>query len=201
MFHIQDSNNCYEGSTVIIRSVTASDAPLIHTWMQKKFFDYYKPYLRNICPTPSSLAQRIEMQSSLDPPFEIEALVLHRPSLVPIGLVSLSNFDYNNLKAECSIAFHRRLGTRCVAETLAILFYNSFSKLQLNKIFFYVTSDNDKVLRMLHRYGITQEGKLLKEILSESGEWIDLYRFCILRSDWDKSLLYKRLASIQGAFK
>jgi RimJ/RimL family protein N-acetyltransferase len=186
----------YTGKTVVLRSLQPSDADLIYSWMQEDFFYYYKPYLKNICPTVSSLAGRIETMNSLDNPFEIEALILHNASRVPIGLISLSNIDTINSKAEISVAFHRGFGTRCVAETLYVLFNYVFSTMQLNKLYFYVTSDNEKILKNIQKYDFVPEGKLLKEVLSEKGEWLDLFRFCMLRQDWQQSALCNRLKSI-----
>jgi len=186
----------YIGRTILIRALNHSDANLVHSWMQKKFFRYYKPYLKRICSTVPLLARRIETLASLDDPFEVEALILHSPSNTPIGLVSLSNIDRINLKTEVSIAFHRGLGTRCVAETLWVVINHVFFILKFNKVYFYVTSDNHKILRMIQRYDIMQEGKLHKEMLSEDNEWIDFYRFCILRQDWLQSPLYKKLKRI-----
>jgi RimJ/RimL family protein N-acetyltransferase len=198
---IENNPFFYSGKTVIIRPLTPDDAPLVYSWMQEKFFSYYKPYLKRICSTVSSLAQRIQSRASLNTPFEIEALVCYRPSHTPIGLVSLSNIDTINLKAEFSIAFHRGLGTRCVAETLGFLFHYVFFTLKFNKLYFYVTADNDKILRMIQHYDFLQEGKLYKEVLSETGEWLDLYRFCILRQHWLEGALYKKLKKIMDYFR
>jgi RimJ/RimL family protein N-acetyltransferase len=199
MKSLKDKPLVYIGKRVIIRTLDTADAPLLHSWMQEKFFYYYKPYLKKVCSTASLLAQRIVAQSSLNQPFEIEALVLHRPSETPIGLVCLSNIDNINLKAEFSIAFQRGLGTRCVTETMSVLFYYAFFTLKFNKLYFYVTSDNHSVLKMVKRYNIIQEGRLQKEMLSDTGEWLDMYRFCILREYWEQSTLYKRLNNITGA--
>ncbi len=189
------------GRTVVIRTLNPDDASLVYSWMQEKFFSYYKPYFKTICSTTSFIAQRIQTLASLDTPFEIEALVLHRPSNTPIGLVSLSNIDAINLKAEFSIAFHRGSGTRCIPETLWFLFHYVFFTLNFNKLYFYVTSDNSKILKMVQHYNIIQEGKLYKEVVSETGKWLDLYRFCILREDWIHSTLNKRLQNIYELLK
>jgi RimJ/RimL family protein N-acetyltransferase len=186
----------YSGKTVMIRALNPDDASLIYSWMHEKFYSYYKPYFKRICTSASFIAQRIEALASLDTPFEIEALILHRPLNTPLGLVSLSNIDTINLKAEFSIAFQRGFGTRSVPETLSFLFHYVFFILKFNKLYFYVTSDNFRILNMIQRYSIIQEGKLHKEILSETGEWVDLYRFCILSEDWIPSPLNKKLQSI-----
>lgn len=198
---IENNPFFYMGKRVIIRTLNPDDASLVYSWMQEKFFSYYKPYYKTICSTEALIAQRIQTLASLDSPFEIEAVVLHRPSKIPIGLISLSNIDTINLKAEFLIAFHRGLGTRCVPETLWFLFHYVFFTLKLNKLYFFVTSDNYKILRMIQHYDLLQEGKLHKEILLETGEWLDLYRFCILREDWINSTLYKKLQNIYELLK
>jgi RimJ/RimL family protein N-acetyltransferase len=191
----------FVGKTVVLRPLNQTDASLLYAWMGEPFFHYYKPYLKNICRTEHSLRQRIETLSSLDMPFEREALILHRRSNTPIGLVALSNIDDINLKAEFSMAFRRGLGTRCDAETIEYILNYVFVSLGLNKLYFYVTSDNIKTLKMIRRRKILQEGKLYKEVLSESHKWLDLYRFCILREDWLGSHIFKRLERIAETLK
>ena len=191
----------YVGKTVSIRTLLPTDATLIHSWMQEKFFYYYKPYLKSICPTQSLLAQRIKAQTSLEPPFEIEALVLQHHLDKPIGIIALSNIDNTNLKAEFSVAFRSGLCTRCVAETIAFIFQQAFSTLKFNKLYFYITSDNSRILKMLKRYNFMYEGLLHEELLSENGEWLDLHRFCILRRDWTQNPLFKKLIHITEALK
>jgi RimJ/RimL family protein N-acetyltransferase len=191
----------YIGKTIILRPLNKDDATLLYTWMEEQFFHYYKPYMKNICSTEHLIRQRIETLASLEVPFELEALILHRRSKTPIGLVALSNIDTVNLKAELSIAFRRGLGTRCVAETLGHILNYVFFSLQLNKLYFYVSSDNIRILEMIQRYNILQEGKLYKEVLSESRKWVDLYRFCFLRQDWEKSPVFKRLKRITDTLK
>jgi RimJ/RimL family protein N-acetyltransferase len=191
----------YVGKTITLKTLGVSDAPLVHSWMQENFFYHYKPYLNRICPTPSLLSQRMQALSSLDVPFEMEGMIRHRHSGTPIGLVSVSNIDTINLKAEISIAFRRAHGTRCVAETLWVLLSYVFHTLKYNKVYFYVSSDNEKILRMIAHYDVTQEGKLRNEVLSEADGWMDLYRFCILSQDWIGSSLHRRLKKIFESLK
>jgi RimJ/RimL family protein N-acetyltransferase len=195
------SSFSYTGRRVILRTLNMGDAPLVYAWMQEKFFSDYKPYLKSICSTVSLVAERIQTLSSLEVPFETEFLVLNRFSGAPIGLAALCNIDNINLKAEFSMGFRGGLGTRCVAETLWLIFYYVFFILKFNKLYFYVTSGNLKMLKMLQHHNLIQEGKLRKEILSETGEWMDIHRFCILRQDWTESSLYKRLQIISDSIK
>ncbi len=194
--HPQGNLALYTGKTVVIRTLNPADASLVYSWMQEKPFLNYKPYFKSVCTSVTSIAQRIETLSSLEIPYEIEALVLHRLSGTPIGLLALSNIDNINLKTECSIAFRQGLGTRCVAETLWVLFHYVFDSLRFNKLYFYVTADNNRMLKMIGRYDIIHEGKLHREVLSETGEWLDVYRFCILRQGWEESPLRKRLKMV-----
>jgi len=198
---IENNPLFYAGRSVIIRTINPDDAALLYPWMQEKFFSFYKPYLKKICSTESLLAERIQMLASFEKAFEIEALVLHRASKTPIGLISISNIDTFNRKAEFSLAFHRGLGTRCIAETLGLLFHYAFFTLQLNKLYFYVGADNSRILKMVQHFDIVQEGKLHKEMMSDTGEWIDMYRFCILREGWTRSLLFNKLQRIYELLK
>ena len=181
--------------------MNAQDAPLLYSWMQEKFFYYYKPYFKNIYSNVASIAQRIQTLTSLDSLLEVELLIMQRCSQNPIGLFSLCNIDTINRKAEISVAFKSGFGTRCIPEALQVVFDYIFSSFKLNKLYFYVTSDNQKILQKMKSAQILQEGKLFKEVLSENGEWIDLYRFCIFHEDWLQNPFFKRLENIYQSIK
>ena len=114
----------------------------------------------------------------------------------PVGIIALSNIDIHNSKAELSLAFKNGLGTRIVAETIFFVFDYAFHKLELNKLYFYITADNAKALKMARTYKMKKEGLLYEEMLSENGELLDLYRFCMLRRNWTKSPLFNKLSRI-----
>jgi len=198
MRSFSNSGVYYSGHSILIRAVTSDDAALLYSWMQEDFFHNYRPYLTGICTSSADVSGRIEALASLNIFFEIEALILHRLSNKPIGVVSLSSIDQVNLKAEFSVAFRWGLGTRCTSEALWALFHYAFVTMEFNKLYCYVTSDNARTLRMLRRYDgvVTQEGFFREEVLSQSGKWLDLYRFCILRRGIINSPLFDRLSGI-----
>lgn len=186
----------YEGKTVTIRRLTVEDASIIAAWNKEPFFYYYRPYMKNLFSSIEEITRRIVFHKALSPPLEIEALVLHRPTGEPIGLVSLSSIDSDNLKAEFSLCFRRGRNTRCVAETLFFVFHEVFQVLGFRKIFFYVTADNKEVLRTLQNYNVISEGCLVEEVCTENGKATDIYRFCILGRDWAQSRLREKLNRI-----
>lgn len=186
----------YTGRRVTIRRVTPDDAGLLHGWLQDPSFAAYQPTLMQICASPGDLAGRIALLQSLDPPVEIEAMVLHRPTGAPIGIMSLAGIDLVNRKAELSLAFRRGRGTRCVAEAVAFALESAFSTLNLRKVIFHVAADNAAVLRMARRYGAVEEGCLREEVARGEAGWSDLYRFAFWRHEWEAGSLRPQLTRV-----
>lgn len=171
----------------------AEDAALLHAWLEDPAFAAYRPYLRQLCPTPADLLQRKAMLNQITPPVEIELTVLHRPSATPIGAMSLSGIDHFNRKAEFSFGFARGRGTRCVTEALHFALDSAFASLGLNKLIFYVAEQNLAMLAGMEQYRFVEEGLLREELLLEQGGYVNLLRFALFRADWEQGTLRQRL--------
>lgn len=185
-----------EGKRFILRRVTAEDAPLIFSWLQDISFAYYMPSFSRLCPSVPDLIRRIITLEALNPPLEIEGLVVHRPTDVPIGLVKLTSIDRINRKAEFSIGFMRGHGTRCLVEALCETIEQAFVSMYMHKLIFYVSADNANMMRAVLRYGLRHEGIFKEELMTGSGDWTDLHRFALLDREWKESPLRRRLARI-----
>lgn len=183
----------YEGRHVIIRPAVPDDASTLYGWLQDPSFAAYKPYVSQFGSSASLLADRIAMQRLIDPPVEIEVIVLQRPTATPIGAMCLSGIDSFNMKAELSFGFIRGRGTRGLVEAITFALERAFSALKLHKLIFYVGRDNVKILNMMRRYGAVPEGYLREELLGDDQKRVDMYRFALFRRDWEESAARSRL--------
>ncbi|MCP4699133.1 MAG: GNAT family N-acetyltransferase [Gammaproteobacteria bacterium] len=185
-----------EGRRFILRRVTAEDAALLFSWLQKPAFVYYQPTLARLCPSVPDLARRIAALSSIHPPVEITALVLHRASGAPIGVVELSGIDRINGKAEFSLGFVRGRGTRCLAETISTVLDEAFRSFQLHKLIFYVVEENRAMLQFIQRCNLHKEGFFKEELIGQNDKRSDLHRFALFAEEWRQNSLRRRLQKI-----
>jgi RimJ/RimL family protein N-acetyltransferase len=79
---------------------------------------------------------------------------------IPVGLISLSNLDYTNSRAEFSIGFPSPYsnGISYIACLLALDF--AFFRVGLNKVYGYIYESNDQALQNGYRIGFMEEGFL-----------------------------------------
>lgn len=169
---------------------------LLHEWLKMPDFSLYRPCLGDMCPNVLDLVDRLISVRQLTPALEIEVLIEHRATQTPIGVMSLSGIDHFNLKAEFSMGFVRGQGTRCTMEALHFGLEQAFSVLNLRKVIFYITAGNKRAQQFMTHYGMTEEGLLREELLLSSGETLDIHRYALLRSDWERGELRKALTRL-----
>ena len=144
----------------------------------------YRPWYLPADHNPADLVARLAWLSELDPPPEIEALVLHQPSKTPLGFMCIGAYDTLNAKAEFSAAFFRGRGSRSALEALHWALESAFSKLDLHKLVFCVLPENRAAQQLLHSLDISVEAVLKEEVLNRNGQRSDLLRYALLRRDW-----------------
>ena len=187
----------FTGKHITIRSITPADTPLYYNWLQNPVFSPYKPYLKLLCPTSAQLFDYLTFQAQIEPRSEIEGLVIHKKTQVPIGIIGLAGIDRLNKKAEFSAGFIHGHGTHALWEAIHAGISLSFSGLGLHKLIFYAAANNHQPLKIMQRHGFVQEGYFKEEILiDEDDQRVDLYRFALIRRDWLQSAFSKRLNRI-----
>lgn len=153
----------------------------------------YRPWVSDEPTSVENAVMRLNWLRQLDPPIEIECLVLHRSSRLPLGFLCLSSIDPLNAKAELSVAFFRGLGTRCVLESMHWALETVFSSVQTEKLVFYVLPENQQAQRMLNAMEVPLESVLQREIVSQNGQRADLWRYALFRERWLKGDARRRL--------
>ncbi len=170
--------------------------PLFHEWLKSPFFAFYRPNLGILCPSVADLQDRLAALAGITPPVEIETLVLHRATSAPIGVMSLSGIDTLNRKAEFSMGFVRGQGTRCSMEALHFALHEAFTAMNLRKLAFYAAAANQRALSLMRHWGVPEEGLLREELLLADGNAVDLRRFGLLRTEWEKGPLRAQLRKL-----
>lgn len=191
-----DQSELYRGHRILIRSITEEDLPLLHSWLADPVYRMAWPWMHRALPSIESRIARARALAALQPPIEIEALVLHLSSETPIGSISLSAIDRLNGKAELSLGFVRGLGTRCVWEALHFALDRAFREIELSKLIFHVLPDNERALTLISQLAFTFEGRLREEILLDNEHRTDLLRYSLLASEWNSGGLRQQLQRI-----
>lgn len=103
-----------------------------------------------------------------------------------IGLLSLSEIDRTNRR--CAWAYYlgepgaRGIGLAKSLE-LSICAY-VFDELGMNKLWCEVLASNDRVVALHEKFGSRTEG-VLRQHICKNGEYLDVVRMGLLRSDWE----------------
>lgn len=175
--------NYYQGRRVIIRPFRADDLFTLYPQPSvAAVLPAYRPWMPSGQLT--AMAERLEWLGKLDPPVEIEALVLHRASATPLGFLCLSGIDPVNEKAEFSAAFFRGRGSRSALEAIHWTLEAAFLRLDLHKLVFYSVPGNSAAQSLMRHMKIPQEAVLREEIRQADGVRSDLLRYSLLRRDW-----------------
>src|SRR3990170_4575601 len=124
---------------------------------ERFFFARYRPSLAGHLTTPRDWRDRIEALAAFAEPPEIEVIVCHGPSGVPIGVMNLAGIDTVNGKAEFSVCFLRGRGTRAIWEAIHFALRHSFETLGLRKLVLHTLADNRQALALLERFGAHSE--------------------------------------------
>ncbi len=186
----------YRGNSILVRPIQPDDMSLLHEWLKSPSFAFYRPSLGILCPTVELLRERFAALAEIEPPLEIEVLVLHRATLAAVGLMSLSGIDPLNRKAEFSMGFVRGQGTRCTMEALHFALEHAYATMNLRKLVFYAAADNSRAVGLMRHWGIPEEGLLRGELLLADGRAADLRRFALFKEEWESGPLRQQLRKL-----
>ncbi|MCU0425373.1 MAG: GNAT family N-acetyltransferase [Candidatus Kapabacteria bacterium] len=102
-----------------------------------------------------------------------------------VGVVSLSNIDFLNRKAEFGIMIgdNASRGKGYGTEACLLLVKHGFERLSLNKIYLGVHAEHTAAIRSYEKVGFVQEGRLRQEMLT-NGRYVDTVVMSILAEDF-----------------
>lgn len=165
------------------------------------FFARYRPSLAGHLTTVGDWQERLEALARFAERPEVEVVVCHRPSGLPIGAMCLAGIDRVNGKAEFSVGFLRGRGTRAIFEAIHFAMRYSFETLGLRKLVLHALADNRQALMLLERSGARLEGILHAELVLPAGGHADVRRYALLRDDdWFRlKIVLTRLAPLASS--
>ena len=102
-----------------------------------------------------------------------------------VGVVSLSNIDFMNRKAEFGIMIGDKAarGKGYGTEACALIVRHGFERLSLNKIYLGVHAHHQAAIRSYEKVGFQQEGILREEVLM-NGQYFDVVIMSLLARDF-----------------
>ncbi len=180
----------FEGKTFYAKELDREDSLTLYRWLNREFF-FYNPAFFGC----SSVSDVMMVLKRLLEAGGINCLILLKPSYKPIGVISISNLDRENLRAELSF-FFEKLG-RPSLEALFVTFDHLFRRERLNKIFFHVLERNKKILSMAEKIGLKKEGIFIKEI-KLGNSWENVIRFSLFKEDYEKNPVFSKIRRFIG---
>ncbi len=102
-----------------------------------------------------------------------------------LGTVSLKNIDRKNKNAEFAIALcPKAMGKGVSASALREIMKKAFEEQNLNKVYLYVRSDNQRAVAFYKKNHLTYEG-CFAEHLCVAGEYKDIYWFSLRKKEYE----------------
>lgn len=101
-----------------------------------------------------------------------------------LGTISLKNVDWDAKSAEYAISLRKTAqGKGIAAAATSILLEDAFKKLELNRIFLNVLSENKGAIRMYEKFGFVYEGEFRQHVFLK-GRTRDLKWYSILKDEY-----------------
>ncbi|MFC1756814.1 GNAT family N-acetyltransferase [Patescibacteria group bacterium] len=104
-----------------------------------------------------------------------------------IGLHEIDRFN-NNLRLGIIIFNSRFVRQGYAKEAIGAILPFVFDRLRMNKIYLTARVDNDLAIRIYTKLGFQKEGVLREEYCVGEGQYLDLQRMSILKSEWEERL-------------
>lgn len=129
-----------------------------------------------------------DLRKNREPPFDsgkIDWIVMDKGE--KIGIISLVDINMKNRRAELIVGFPTttRSSLKAVESTCLALNF-AFHKLNINRVYSYVYSDNASSEENTLKLGFQQEGALRQHIIHPiTGEPLDMYINGLLKADFD----------------
>lgn len=103
-----------------------------------------------------------------------------------IGELKLQNIRWFNRKAELSIILKKEEQSRGTGtEIVKKIIEYAFGKMNLHRLEAEVIETNSASIKLIEKFGFKKEG-VLREAKFQNGKFIDIYRYGLLRSEYNK---------------
>ncbi len=174
----------YEGDRLYFRPLELDDEPLLRRWINDP------ANWRGLCHrTPvNAVSERAWIESMGKDASQVVFGVVVREGDRLIGTTGLHRINPIARKAEFGICVGDRAvqGRGYGTEATRLTVRYGFEILNLNRIALSVYANNPRAIFAYQRAGFVHEG-CHREALYRGGEYIDEYRFAILREEWERA--------------
>ncbi len=177
-----------EGERTRLRPFAPGDVGLIHRWLNDEAVTYFMYYGQK----PTTLDQAAQMMAKQVDAETNTVFMVEDKKGRPVGFAGLYDIHPTARKAE----FRVLLGDRSVwnkglgTEVTELLTWYGFDRLNLNRVWLGVTSDNGGAVRAYEKAGYRLEGTLRQDTYRNS-RYYDSVRMGILRQDYYPALREK----------
>jgi RimJ/RimL family protein N-acetyltransferase len=166
----------------VLRPIEPEDTSFIGKWLNDGVVTYYMFYGQR----PLTTAQVLKIiEAETESPNNAVFLVEDRSETKPIGFAGLYDIHLTARKAEFRVLlgekeyWNRGYGT----EVTELLTYYGFDRLNLNRLWLGVTSENQAAIQAYQKAGYKMEGVLRQDIYRNS-RYYDSVRMGILREEY-----------------
>ena len=181
--------------------ITHTASNKIRHWFQDQEVTKYNSHGKLMKPPPDFDSIDPEKQIIWAVCAELQQWVSHAPvsaGMEPAGHKHIGNvmleIDWINRSAEFSCIFGEKKywGKGYATKAIRQLFEHGFDKLNLHKIWLGTPVTNGAMAHIAENLGMIEEGMLTDQMFLE-GEYVDVARFGILRSDWGHIKILKEI--------
>ncbi len=175
-----------DGSKVQLRLINANDYGSITRWVNDRKVTHYMFYGQKPL-TEKQVSDQFEREMSDHN--SIIMILIEKKSKLAIGVVGFYEIHQTARKAELRILIGEReaWGKGYGTEAIEMLTYYGFDRLNLNRIWLGVTSENKRALNAYKKAGYQVEG-ILRQDLYRNSNYYDSIRMAILRTDYYENL-------------
>jgi len=177
------------GPKIFLRPIEVEElrktAAIIEKWVNDETVTYFmftgqKP--KNLKQVMSDLEEQLESKDN------VIFLVQDQKTKKSIGYAGLYEINSTAKKAELRILIGEKdfWGKGCGSETVKIITYYGFDRLNLNRIYLGFTADNKGAAKAYEKAGYSYEGTL-KEDIYRNSRYYDSLRMAILKKNYYKN--------------
>jgi RimJ/RimL family protein N-acetyltransferase len=170
---------------VYLREITRMDIKTTHTWRNDKDIvnGLGSTYRYVNFETEEQWFSNYQNNRST----QVRLAIVNKSDDVLIGMVSLVNIDYLSKTTELALQIGNKdfWGQGIGKFSTQAAIEHGFNNLNLNRIYLYVLTENNRAQAVYRSVGFKEEG-ILRQALFKSGKYTDLLLMSIIRDEYKK---------------
>src|SRR3989344_2131590 len=174
-----------EGSLVALRPLFEADIRLLWQWLNDREATYFMFYGQRP-QTEEQVREHFMKQATNES--NVLCIILNKKNARPIGFAGLYDLHFTARSAEFRVFIGEKKfwGKGFGTEVTELLTFYGFDRLNLNRIYLGVTSENKGGVKAYEKAGFKREG-ILKDDIYRNSRYYDSIRMAILRDNYYKT--------------